>query len=185
MQRQVALFKEAQVDPGFEKVAQRNEASVQHNVFTTVGRRGAFRLPYGHGSTQSTHTPSEDEAADDELSKLEAGALQYLANERQTGSQEDDLSASEPVSDPGTRQSTKESTNGEGGDDGALLGRVAALLGAMRVNGVDLGEVVVPVSEGEQTTDTGLVVSEQHKGRQDDEQKLRRLESFATESHGG
>ena len=35
---EVVLLEETQVDPGLEEIAQGDEASVQHNVFTTVSR---------------------------------------------------------------------------------------------------------------------------------------------------
>ena len=116
------MFEESEIDPGFEEVAERDEAAVQHDVLATVGRRRALGLPDWDGGTQSTNSPAQNKAADDELGKLEASALQNLANEGQESSAEDEFAAAENVADPRTGQSTKEGTDGEGGNDSTLLG---------------------------------------------------------------
>jgi hypothetical protein len=59
-----------------------------------------------------------------------------------------------------------------------------ALLSTVGVDDVDVREVVIPVTEGEQTTDTRLVVSEEDEGRQDDQQQLDHLQGGSRKTHG-
>jgi hypothetical protein len=185
LQGQVVLLEKAEVDPCLENIAQTDEAAVQHNVLTAVSGRRALRLPDWHCGTQGTDTPTEDETADDELRELEACALEDLANESTRRSKEDDFPSSEYVSKPGAGKRAKEGANGEGSNDSTLFGRVATLFRASSIDSIDLGKMVIPIPKRQETSNARLVISEKHKSRKHDEQKLRRLEGFAAESHVG
>jgi hypothetical protein len=122
LQRLVRLLEESEIDPGFEKVAQTDEAAVENDMFSAVGGGRAFGLPDWDRGAQSTDTPSEDESADDELRELEASALQDLADKRQDSSDENNLPAAEDVAVPGAPKSTEQRADSECCNDGALDG---------------------------------------------------------------
>lgn len=177
------LFEESQVDPGLEGVAQTDETSVQNNVFASVRGGRTFRLPDGDSGAEHADSPSEDEAADDELCEREAAALEDFANQCENASHEGGLAPAKDISDPGAAQSAEERTNGEGGDDCTLDGGLLRLLGTFRVDGIDLREGVVPVAQREKTADTGLVVPKQDECGEDDEEELRHAQGVARKTH--
>jgi hypothetical protein len=202
LQGQVVLLVEAKVDPGLEQVAQTDKASIEDDVLAAVGRRRTLGLPDRNCRTEDSNTPSENEATDDELRSLECSALQDLADKGQEGTAKDELATTEGVANPRGAEGTKESTDGKGSNltglaltpscflqepstyDGTLDGRLAALLSTVGIDDVDVREVVIPVTEGEQTTDTRLVVSEEDEGRQDDQQQLDHLQGGSRKAHG-
>ncbi|KAJ8119046.1 hypothetical protein OPT61_g95 [Boeremia exigua] len=122
LQREVILLEETKVDPRLEQETESNEQTVEHNVLATVGRRRAFRLPDRNGSTELSDSPAENEAANNELRKLEGGALQDLSNKSAGSANEDSFAATELVAHPGASKRTEKSTQGEGSDNSTLLG---------------------------------------------------------------
>jgi hypothetical protein len=174
---------EAQVDPRLEQVTQADEAAVQDGVGAAVLGSGALGLPDGDCCGELANTPSEDEASNDELCNVERGALEDLADEGQTGGQEDHLAATELVTEPGAGEGTQQGTDGEHGDDGALNGLLVGLLGTGGVDGVHFREGGGEVLEREQTANAGLVVTEEDEGRHDDQQQLGDLQLLSAEDH--
>jgi len=165
LQQQLAWLQveEAEVDPGFEQVSKGDEATVEHNVLTTVCRRRALGLPDRDSSTELSDSPAEDEAANDELGELKRCTLQDLPDKSEDSTNEDDLAATEIVTHPRAGKRTEKSTDGERSNDSTLLGGALALQRTCSVNGVDLREVLVPVLERQETAYTRLVVSKENK----------------------
>jgi hypothetical protein len=139
-------------------------------VLSAVGSRRALGLPDGNCGAQCTDTESEDEATNNKLCEVEASALQDFSDKGQDSSTEDNFSSSKDIADPSAGKSTEERANGEGSNDCSLDGRFMAFLSTMSINGVNLRKVVVPVAQGQKTSDTRLVVSEKDEGWQDDQQ---------------
>lgn len=177
-------LEETKVDPGLEQVTQTDEAAVKDGVCTTVLGSRALGLPDGNGGRELTDAPSENETSNDELGDVEGRALEDLADEGEDGGEEDHLAASEVVAEPGAREGTEKSTNGEHRHDGALNGLLVALLSASGGDGVHLWERLGEVVKRQKTTNTGLVVTEQNEGREDDQQQLGDLQLLASERHG-
>jgi len=115
---------------------------------------------------------------------VERGALEDLADESKAGGQEDHLAATKLVAEPRAGECTEQCTDGEHGDHGALDGLLVGLLSTGGVDSVHFREGGGEILEREQTAYAGLVVTEENKGRHDDQQQLGDLQLLAGENHG-
>lgn len=110
--------------------------------------------------------------------------MEDLANESEACSDEDQLPASEHVTQLGARESTEKSADGEHGHNGSLDSLLVGLDSAGGGNSVHLRECVGKVAKREKTTNARLVVTKQDEGRHDDQQQLGDLQLLACEDHG-
>jgi hypothetical protein len=98
---------------------------------------------------------------DNKLRQLKTRTLQHLPNQRQDRREENNFPATQDISNPRTRQRAKQRANSKRRDDSALPRRLYASVRACGVHGVDLGEMGVPVAQGEKAADAGLIVPEE------------------------
>ncbi|KAI6772962.1 hypothetical protein HG530_003920 [Fusarium avenaceum] len=181
--RAIVELEEAKVDPGLEDIPKADEETGQDDLTTTVSGSRCFTLPDGDDGAKLTNTETDDDSADNELSKAEGRSLEDLADEGADGGEEDDVATSKLVTCVRARQRTDEGTDDEGRDNEALESRLATLLSTLGVDGVDLGECLDPVLLGQETSDSSLVVAKEDEGRGDNGGNLEHGQRLAVDSH--
>lgn len=176
-------LEEAEVDPRLERVSHADEQSVNNDMSPTVLGASRLTLPDRDDGTQLADAETNQDTADDELGEGKGRGLEDDADEGGDTGDEDDIAAAELITRPRAGQGADQGADNEGSDDEALQGGVGALLGALGVDRVDLGEGLGPVLQCDQAAQARLVVPEADEGGRDDEDGLHHGELVAHGAH--
>lgn len=120
--------------------------------------RASFRLPHGYCRRVAAIAQTCDDTTNDEMLESECGSLQSSANNHDSSTDEDDLSAAERVSDEDGDDCAEKTAQVVRGDSNTLVSRPVRASGIemFRLR-VDSRELVQEDGEGQNATHDTLI----------------------------